>query len=274
LDTLVINHKDESLGSAPAQMSSGKYGAVHLDLSKSTYVRSIALVRWRCLIDLAQQFNLQLTITPPVNVAACDYAGRMGVFDGTTYQYPHHKRSADTFFPLIRVENDRNDRLYDECRKIFSLSKATMNYVDRLADAFTELADNIFYHSGKTANSGWGYIHAQAYPNAGNIYLGISDVGVGFYGSYARTNQTRNRTEEQIIVDSFEALESSLNPAPKQGHRGLGLHEVHEFVKKHTGRVHIRSGKASVSATQVGIFPESLGYKADGTWIEVRVPIL
>ena len=42
------------------------------------------------------------------------------------------------------------------------------------------------------------------------IRVGIADAGIGFYGSYKRNNQLRNRTEKQILLDAFEMGESSL----------------------------------------------------------------
>lgn len=270
---LTITTSITDLAHAPSEIRSKKHTSLLINLERWNYVRPYELVRIRSIIDLANEMNLSIQITPPLSVDVKDYAARMGLFEGTGFQYPYNKNNSVTFFPLIKITNDRNEEVYEECRKVFGLSNATANYVNRLSDAFVELADNIYYHSGTTENSGWGYIHAQAYLQAGVIRLGLSDVGVGVYGSYERTGQLRGRTEEQLTKDVFEELESSLNPGPKKGHRGLGLHEVKEFIDRHTGLLVMRTGNVTVNANQVGIYPQPSGFKTEGTWIQMRVPI-
>lgn len=270
---LNLNISDDQLAQAPSEIRSGNYNQLNLDLALLGYIRPYQLVRIRCLIDLAIEQNLSVQINPPNSSDVRDYAGRMGLFKGTSYTYPYNENHSSTFFPLIKITNDRNESIYEECRKVFGLSNATANYVNRLSDAFVELADNIYFHSGETENSGWGYIHAQAYKHGGTIRLGLSDVGVGVYGSYQRTGQLRGRSEEQLTRDVFEELESSLNPGPKKGHRGLGLHEVKDFIDRHTGLLVMYTGNVIVNVNQVGIFPQKSSFKTEGTWIQMRVPI-
>ncbi|NJL25788.1 MAG: hypothetical protein HC902_11835 [Calothrix sp. SM1_5_4] len=197
----------------------------------------------------------------------------MELFKGTDYVYPFQQNNPDTFFPLIKITNDRNESIYEECLRVFGYSKATSNYVNRVSDAFVELADNIYFHSGAKVNSGWGYIHAQAHPQSGIIRLGICDVGVGIYGSYERTGQRKGRTEENLVRDVFEEMESSLNVGPGKGHRGLGLHEVREFINTNTGLLTMRTGNMLVYVNQTGVYPQRTTYKTEGTWIELRIPI-
>jgi len=197
----------------------------------------------------------------------------MGLFKGTNYVYPHTEQDPTTFFPLKKIVNDRNEEVYEDCQRVFSYSNATANYVNRVSDAFVELADNIYFHSGEVANSGWGYIHAQAHQQSGNIRLGICDTGLGIFGSYQRTGQLRGRTEESLAKDIFEELESSLNLGPSAGHRGLGLYEVRQFLNTHTGLLRMLTGNVIVYVNQTGVYSQRNNFRTDGTWIDMRIPI-
>ena len=108
----------------------------------------------------------------------------------------------------------------------------------------------------------------------GYIRIGIADVGIGFYGSYKRNNQVRNRDERHILLDAFKVGESSLNPFPKPGHRGIGLNEVFEFIRQFSGIMTVCSGKSMITATQGGLKDAALSYNVGGTWIKLEVPIL
>lgn len=270
---LLINDNDLELATAPTEILSGRFTDVKLNIENCHFIRPAKLVRWRCLLDLATSCGLRVQIVPPSKEDAKSYAGRMGLFRDTNYVYPHRENEPTTFFPLIRITNDRNESLYEECQRVFGYSNATANYVNRVSDAFVELADNIYFHSGQTANSGWGYIHAQAHKQSGNIRLGICDVGVGIYGSYERTNQLRGRTEEVLTKDVFEELESSLNAGPRQGYRGLGLHEVREFINTNTGLLKMYTGNTLVYVNQTGVYSQRNSFRTDGTWIDMRIPI-
>jgi anti-sigma regulatory factor (Ser/Thr protein kinase) len=264
---------DDELATASNKLKNLNDNKITFDLSNYSFVKPYQLVRIRCLYDLALELGLSFFTTYPLDQNVKDYCGRMGLFEGTDYAYPYKKKTEDKFFQLLKITNDRNETVYDECQKVLRLSKVTSNYINRLADTFTELADNIYYHSGSKENTGWGYMHAQAHIRSGQIHLGLSDVGVGVYGSYQRTNQVRNRTEEQVITDIFEELESCLNPGPQKGHRGLGLHETKDFIDKHTGHLILSSGNYSVHVNQTGIYPQENKYITEGTWIQMRVPI-
>lgn len=269
---MVINDRDSELASAPSVIRTSS-DSIRLNLEDCGFIRPDRLVRWRCIIDLALECGRSIQITPPKSVDAKNYAGRMELFKGTDYVYPFQQNNPDTFFPLIKITNDRNESIYEECLRVFGYSKATSNYVNRVSDAFVELADNIYFHSGEKVNSGWGYIHAQAHPQSGIIRLGICDVGVGIYGSYERTGQLKGRTEENLVRDVFEEMESSLNVGPGKGHRGLGLHEVREFINTNTGLLTMRTGNMLVYVNQTGVYPQRTTYKTEGTWIELRIPI-
>ena len=269
---LVVKTDLLSVGEAPILLRSKNYNQLLLDLSSVSFVKSLELTQWKCLIELALEYDMKVNITPPHEESAYHYAGRMGLFEKTNYVYPFKEKQPQTFFPLLRIESDRNENLYEECLRVFSMSNVSTNYIRRLADTFTELADNVYFHSGQSPNSGWGYVHAQVYQK--NICIGVSDVGVGFYGSYKQNNQIRGRTEKQILLDAFKVGESSLNPFPKPGYRGVGLSEVFEFIERFSGIMTVSSGKAMVMATQKGLKDEGLLYNVYGAWIQLEVPIL
>jgi hypothetical protein len=263
------------MGTAPANIRQTEMEVVHFDMSGWTNIRSFQLARARCLIDLAIQLRKGVMVTPPSRTSALNYSGRMGLFNGLSYVYPQTPQPPETFFPLTRIEHDRTEFLFDEMHRVLSLSNIPANYITRLCESFTELANNIYFHSGDTENSGWGYVHAQAYPHYRHIKIGISDVGVGFFGSYSRTGQIRGRTSHQIVRDAFEELESSLNLNPGRGYRGLGLSEVRNFVNLNSCKLNLWTGTTHARVFRNNFLESSeSGWHNDGTLIELEVPIV
>lgn len=279
MSTLKIKWREQEIASAPEKISSYQYSEVQIDLSTVDFLESMDLTRARCLIDRLKDLGVKFSILPPIKQAVKDYAGRMGLFEDMDYNYPYHQHVPETFFPLIRVGSDRNDQLFEECQRVLNYSKLSVNYLAPLTEAFIELADNVYYHAGKMQNSGWGYVHAQVYEKGswfwkkGYIRICVTDIGNGFYGSYERTKQIRNRSETEILVDAFKEGESSLNVNPGRGVRGVGLYEVFKFVKEFSGRIKILSGAAQVSGMQNGLTSLNLPYRVYGTWVELEVPI-
>lgn len=269
---LTINSSNRDLASAPSKIRSGQYNKALFDLTNWNYARPTDIVRIRCLYDLAKTEQLNAEFTHPNNPDVKDYAGRMGLFNGTEYDYPHSANPPDSFTPLTKIKSDRNDQIYKDCRRVFGYAQANTSYIDSISDVFLELADNIYYHSGQEVNSGWGYVQGQVYPRIGNICISICDVGIGVYGSYERANQINNRTEEKIVENVFTELESSLNNE-KPHHRGRGLFEAKDFLNKNTGLLHIWTGNYKVNVNQTGIYVDKLEYKVEGTWITMQVPM-
>ena len=187
-------------------------------------------------------------------------------------KYSYQKHDPVTFFPLLKIENDHNDTLQNKCLKVIE-NTLGFKALD-LSEYFSEIADNVYYHSGKNEKNGWGYAHAQARKD-GRIEIAVSDTGVGFLGSYKRTQQIRNRGEIDIIVDAFEELESSLNNGLDVKCRGLGLHGVREYIKKQSGKIQVWSGNSYVEINDKNEpFTKSLSYKVVGVLFKVSLCLI
>ncbi len=269
---LTINADITKTGPSPYDIHSGKYSSIKIDLSDIQFFTPAVLVRVRCIIDLAFDCKLKVFIIPPSNENVKNYGGRMGLFDGTGYTYPHNKQDSAKFFPLLKIVDDRDCTLEDKCHAVFN-PLAPGSLVTELADIFGEIANNIYFHSGPKGNQGWGYAHAQVYDDKGIVEVAVSDVGVGFLKSYQRTGQDRGRNEEQIILESFNELESSLNNKSEIKYRGIGLYETLDFIKKSSGKIRVLSGNTCVEWTCVKEFESSaLNYKLCGVLFEMSVP--
>lgn len=269
-----LTHDDPRLGSIAVDLKQRRLSALELNLYNVRFADSFLLTRWRCLIDLALENKIPCSIAPPHQKNVEDYVGRMGLFDGTTYKYPYQKRSPEKFFPLRKIESDRNDWIFEDAERVLSHAGVGKNYVYRLCEVFVELADNIYFHAGAKLNTGWGYAHAQVLKR--KVTISLCDVGIGFYQSYVRTGQVRNRSEKKILLDSFEELESSLNPGRGKGHRGLGLSEARDFVLNVGGLIELYSGKNAVRVRKRGGIQimDSDYNRVEGAWIKMVVPIL
>ena len=272
--TLNIDDKIETTGPAPDEICSNNYSKLNIDLSSTKWFEPEMLVRLKCLIDLADKHQIEVSIMPPNDQNCADYAGRMGLFNNTLingeeYEYPHKKYDSDTFFPFFKIENDHNSLLQDKCLKVIE-NTLRLKAIE-LSEYFSEIADNVYFHSGREENTGWGYAQAQAWSD-GRIQIAVSDTGVGFLGSYKRTNQTRNRSEIDIIVDAFKELESSLNNGVDLKYRGLGLYGVHEYIKKQSGTIQVWSGNSYAEISNKNEpTKKSLPYKVIGVLFKVSL---
>lgn len=269
---LKLNTDFSELGPAPLKICSGDYKSVVINLEDWSYALSKEIVRIKSIIQLARENNLSVDIKYPSRENVKHYVGRMGLFQGFSYEYPYGRLSPNTFFPIYEITNDQTQFLFDEFHRVLSFSEVPINYINEMADVFTELSDNVYFHSGPTENSGKGFTHAQVHLPPQNINMAIDDCGVSFLGSYKRTGQVRARSELQIIEDAFEEMESSLNSKPKNGHRGIGLFSVKNFIKKYGGEITVISGSSSFCIKKDDIIKEKLSYQYKGTNIELEVP--
>lgn len=59
------------------------------------------------------------------------------------------------------------------------------------------------------------------------------DIGCGFNGSYERHQLVNNRSDVEILKDSFNELESCLKNINKK--RGIGLYTLKEYISNCNG---------------------------------------
>ena len=266
---LKLNSDFLELGPAPFEIQSDRYSSLTINLEDWSHAFSKQMVRIKSIIQLAKEHKLPVKINYPTKEDVKHSAGRVGLFKDFSYN-PQAKHKESKFFSIYEITNDRSEVLYEECHRILSFSEIPSNFIDELADAFTELSDNVYFHSGQTKNSGKGFAHVQVYEK--NIKTAIDDCGVGFFGSYKRADQVRFRSELQIIEDAFEEMESSLNINPKNGHRGLGLFSVKNLIKKYGGKITVISGRSRFCMKNNAIVRETLSYQYKGTNIELEIP--
>lgn len=248
----------------------GNQNNVVLDLSKINFLLPEQSVHIRCLIDLCKE-NLNVgnrSIILPVGEDAKNYAGRIGLFDKTDYNYPLKKHDSNKFFSLHRIDSDSNDDLREQFITIFSNMKIPKNYCADIADNFVEIADNVYFHSGQKYKTGWGYACAQIIKN--QIHIAVCDVGIGFYNSYKNNGTLKNRTEEQILKDSINELVSSLNDPV----RGIGLFEAKEFIQRHGNCLEIKTGNYKLCVSKENINVLKLDNFFDGAIIKMEVPVV
>ncbi len=267
---LTITTDVNSYRQAITQLATGQFSSLTFDLSHlSEFIRPRHIAYWRCIIESATNQDVALEVLLPQDRFA-GYAGRMGLFKGTNYEYPYRKYSSHTFFELTKIGSDRNGDLYEKIARILSNSA----YSSRIADFFNaivELTDNIYYHSGPDVDSGWGFVVGQVLPISRHICLGICDPGVGFLGSYARFNRVNGRSEELLLRHSFENKESCMTGQDPS--RGQGLTFARDFCERFGGWLEITSGTAYVRCNRGGLNSNTINQAAVGTIIEVAIPL-
>lgn len=271
---LEISSSPYQLGPTPEKLRSGKITELILNLSNVGFISSSDLAHLRCIFELAVQLKISVSFIRPIDKNKESYLGRMGLFEGTEYHYPLKKHDSDNFLALRKIKNQNNESLYTDLVRVFEPSGVSLQQIQSLSEALLELVNNIHFHSGPNYMQGWGFVHSQALRgNSPGIWVGIVDVGVGFYGSYLRTGQLRGRTEAQIVLDSLEEGQTSLTGDLGKG-RGIGLGEVRQFVNDYEGLFTIRTGRTGLIVRKQGVKVIDLGYPVNGTWIELKVPKL
>jgi len=259
---------------APAQLELGKGTSVLFKMERMSFIQSDELTHLRCLFDLALYYHLHITVNPPQNDQARLYSEGMKLFTGFTLPgtpFPNGARSS--YIPLTKVTSDKNDFLYDEFLKIFNSLRLPSTVVPSLCLAFTEIADNIFYHSGYNGDStGWGYIAAQVYRN--RVQMSFTDTGIGFEKAYERSGTRLNRTCNQLLKDSLKYLESRFNLPGQRKTRGVGLHEAADLAKTTGGRLTLRSAAGMITLSGNGPIQESTTpWLFCGSQISMVIPI-
>lgn len=263
----------QALYQAPTLFDPLLFQEVSFHLEKFRIIQSDELTHIRCLIELAGMSGLRVNVFPPKDPNVTRYAEGMGLFkdfDIPGVVFANNKNTS--YIPLTRINSDKNQFLEAEFLKIFDRLHLSATNVPFLCIAFTELADNIFYHSGPTDDTGWGYIHAQVFRD--KIKITFTDTGVGFLNAYERSGTRKERNSVQLLTDSMTYLESRLNLAGQKPTRGIGLYEARELIENTGGLLTIRSvdGMIRISGKKP-IQGVTTSWIFCGTQISMVVPI-
>ena len=245
-----------------------------LDLSKLDFVRPVDSVHLQCIVEkafraknngLIPNFNLKYPKKSDVNL----YLGRIGIFKKLKdYEYSI-EHDSNNFSELIYIENDRNAILGDKVQELLERGKfATSGLVDSLANSLTEIADNIFFHSGESYGEDWGYFIAQTYKET-SLHMAFCDVGIGFRGSFERTGKFNGISDKDLIAKSFEeSITSTDDPW-----RGIGLYQVYEFIRDFAGIMTIESGRGKVEIKDGKIFKNEIAWNMNGSLLSLSLPL-
>lgn len=232
-----------------------------VDLRSITWFQPWHLVLCASIKEFARLRAKQFNFTDCGSSAAYSYANRMGLFEN----YPFNKYESNKFFEICHINSD-NQNVWEGLQKVLSNFGSVVPDVFR---AFTEVADNIYYHSGETEDHGWGYAHAQVVND--ELLLAFCDLGVGYYETYRRNDLVKGRSRQQIIEDSLDLQVSCRNVTTQE--RGLGLHEVCKFLDSFRGVLEIYSDGIYCSYQNETKSSKSLGVETKGALLCITVPI-
>lgn len=258
---------------APVFLDYVKHDLAIFDMQKMLWLQSDELTHLRCLFDLSVSVGITVQVLPPANQKALIYAQGMGLFKGFNIPgvpFPNGKTS--NYIPLTKVTSDKNGFLFEEFQKIFEKMHLSGSVIPSLCLAFTEIADNIFYHSGWADNKGWGYLAAQVYRN--RVQISFTDAGGGFEKAYERSGTKRGRTNLELIKDSLNYLESRFNIPGQRATRGIGLHEACNLARTTGGQLVLRSAADMVSLSgQSPIKGVTTSWVFCGSQVSMDIPI-
>ena len=267
-------NEDAALGSLPKLLVNRLVDRVDFDLSQASAFDGAKLTQLRCLFDLALLNGVDVGIKPPINPGALRYAAGMGLFKGfpALPQDLFYNSQKNKFIPLAKITTDKNDFLLYEFRKLFNELNLPTTSLGDACLVFTEIADNIFFHSGSIDDAGWGYLQAQIHGEV--LKISFTDVGVGFVGAYKRSGTDKGRSSVQLLIDSFNHLESRLNKPGGKAIRGIGLYETREFLKLSNGALDIKSNGAMIRLVgdrKPKILP--MAWDFEGTQVNLEVKL-
>lgn len=235
IDVSQLNSRHE----AP-KLINENHDEIILDFSNISNVQPLDLVHLKCIIDhaLLSKCEKRMLIFPR-DEGVRNYCGRLGMFEGIpTYTYPLNKLASSNFIELQKIFDDDNDHIASKViSSMESCSLPTAGIGTDLHNVLTEVANNVFYHSGAVVDSGWGYFAAQYYLRLKKFEFAFCDVGVGFKQSYTRAGKLMELQSDAIILKSFERHVTSINDPV----RGIGLNEMLEFITQYNGEITIQS---------------------------------
>ncbi len=270
---IFVNSYKAGFDDAVAQIKHGVCNSLSIDFSNVKFFNCENLVRFKCLIHLAKTRNIPLQIKKPRESEVNKNAVTAGLFaDAAPMTGQNH---GGPIIPLQLIDSEQNDFLFEDLDKAFSSLGPSSNWMPELFEALSELANNIYFHSGVVENSGWGFVQAQKYPDKNEICISICDIGAGLLESYRRRGLVKDRSEQQLVLDSFNELVSSRNSPEVPAHRGKGLYEVLSFVKGFRASLAFSTGSFVVAikpeSDLITITPRA---HIEGTLIKLEVPIL
>ncbi|MDD0853012.1 hypothetical protein HBN50_07885 [Halobacteriovorax sp. GB3] len=223
---------------APSTINSST--KVTLSLYNVRNVHPSDMTHIMCLIDLLARSNcIHKDVIYPRCEKVKSYCGRMGLFNLIpSYTYPNIVRQNRSLVELQKIDNENNDYIAGLVLESLKLNGLPIDHIkDDLHTAITEVANNVFYHSGNRENEGWGYFSAQFYPSIRTFEFSFCDLGIGFRGAFNRTFKLLGLASNKLIEKAMERHVSSIiDPM-----RGIGLNEVCNIVRAYKGEITIQS---------------------------------
>lgn len=249
--------------------------SVSFDFSKISFFHPNEVAFARALIELCFINNITMDFggihLEEHRTGPLFYANRMGLFRDTGIEYTFKRNISDKFTEVITIRDDDSSEIGQQVSDILHAIHLPTNFIVDFVDMFSELCNNVYYHSGPEINTGWGCVHAQTYSN--RVELSVCDLGIGVYRSYQRTNQLKGRSESELLRDIFNLLDSSLNIGSGRDIRGRGLHEVQSFLENFGGTLTLRSGshRVTINNGEKSVFSSRAPFY--GTMIDIVVPV-
>lgn len=221
--------------------------SICFDLSRIGFVNPEDLVHIMCLFKLAKEASQVENhyINQPKKADYHDYCGRMKLYSLVeNYIYPGTVKKNPGLVELEIITNDwdTEEKTYKILEVMQNSGLSIAGIGDDIHCAITEIANNIYFHSGQDKNTGWGYMAGQFYPRIRTLEFAFADIGIGFKESYKCKSAFSHMTASEIIEKSFEEMVTSTNDPV----RGRGLHIVDDFLSTYDAEIVVRSHEGFV----------------------------
>lgn len=235
---------------------------VSIDLEHVRFIEPSGLVCLALVIRYLRGCCDRLHIIMPKMRTVRNYLNRIGLFSFLSdlsddyISYTELTRSqdacrdSDVLLELTPVHSEGDVEII--LSKIYTILSVNLKYsstmITRFLSSLSEVCQNIPQHS-----EDWGVVVVQTYTNRSSgerfVKMAVGDLGIGIKSSLAQKySDAFQWTDSYAIV---RALESNVSRMRDDG-RGVGLSQVHAFVRRTGGVMYIRSGSSRVSLSSRG----------------------
>lgn len=228
-----------------------------LDLERITFVEPSGLVCLVLIIRYLKEFCEGLHIIVPKMKTVTSYLNRIGFFsflsglshDWISYGVPAGSsdsfRDSDVLLELTSVHSESDVETI--LSKIYTILSTNLKYsstmIARFLSSLSEVCQNIPQHS-----EDWGVVVVQTYTNRSTgerfVKMAVGDLGIGIRRSLSQKYSDALEWQDSYAI--MKALEPNVSRMRDDG-RGVGLSQVHAFVRRTGGVMRIRSGSSRVS---------------------------
>lgn len=273
ISNLNVNTFEDIFHKINISILTAKRGSINIDISEVKFMDPYSIINFCMLLRYAQKYFSNISLTFPQDNNVAGYLERINLISNIPngiklINKPRLERKflpSDVLLELtpIQKQSDVHNVIKHSVTKIGHILQTSLGYTEKdigsFCTALSETCQNIIDHSEDQ-----GLVSVQKYhKNSNYVIIAVSDLGIGIKKSLSKRYNVSTWNHAKAIQNALR-LGTSRFPD-----RGKGLYIVNEIVKRHKGKLIIRSHSGrteigtNIKSSNVPYFP--------GTQIYIRL---